>query len=146
MDNVLPKLWDKLDRTTATIWALDCAEHVLPFFEKKYPRDKRPRQAIEAARAWARGKTRVGPARTAALAAHATARKAKDNTARAAARAAGQAAATAHVVSHATHAADYAAKAVGYSVDATKTDAAIAKEQEWQYHRLLTLRRKPEKW
>jgi hypothetical protein len=37
------------------IWATDCAERVLPHFEKKYPKDNRPRKAIEAGRAWAHG-------------------------------------------------------------------------------------------
>jgi len=47
------------DRSLA-LWAADCAERVLPYFEEKYPRDDRPRKAIEAARAWARGEIRVG--------------------------------------------------------------------------------------
>ncbi len=96
------------------LWAADCAEHVLPFFEKKYPRDKRPRDAVKAARAWARGEITVGHARAAAIAAHAAARDAARNrhpAACAAARAAGHAAATAHVAGHAAHAAAYAAKA-----------------------------------
>ena len=37
------------------LFACDCAEHVLPFFEKRYPDDKRPRQAIEVARRFANG-------------------------------------------------------------------------------------------
>ena len=37
------------------LFAADCADHVLPIFEKKYPEDKRPREAIKAARAFARG-------------------------------------------------------------------------------------------
>jgi hypothetical protein len=36
-------------------WAAQCAEHVLHFFEERQPSDTRPRDAIEAARAWARG-------------------------------------------------------------------------------------------
>jgi hypothetical protein len=42
------------DLTTPVLvfWAADCAEHVLPVFETKYPEDDRPRKAIEAARAW----------------------------------------------------------------------------------------------
>ena len=35
--------------------AADFAEHVLPLFEAQYPDDDRPRKAIEAARAFARG-------------------------------------------------------------------------------------------
>jgi len=36
------------------LWAADCAEHVLPIFERDQPRDPRPRYAIAQARAWAR--------------------------------------------------------------------------------------------
>ena len=92
--------------------AADSAERTLPYFEKKYPDDNRPRNAIKAARAWAAGETTVGSARAAAFAAHAAARKARQPAAIAAARSAGHAAATAHVAGHAPHAAAYAAKAV----------------------------------
>ena len=90
-------------------WAADCAEQVLPYFEKERPKDGRPRKAIEAARAWARGEITVGEARKAAFGAHAAARSVDEAAARAAARSAGHAAATAHVAGHASHAADYAA-------------------------------------
>jgi len=33
-------------------WAVACAKHVLHIFEEKYPYDKRPRKAIEAASNW----------------------------------------------------------------------------------------------
>ncbi len=62
---------DKSDHSSLALWAADCAEHVLPHFEEKYPKDDRPRKAIEAARAWTRGEIRVGVARTAGVAAHA---------------------------------------------------------------------------
>lgn len=111
---------DKQDHRSLVLWATDCAEHVLPYFEEKYPEDDRPRNAVEAGRAWARGETTVGEARTAAFAAHA------------AARASGHAAATAHVAGHAAHAANYAVTAA--------TDAAVptatARERDWQYRRL----------
>jgi len=94
--------------------AAKCAERVLPYFEKRYPKDKRPRKAIEALRAWARaGVFRMADIRKASLAAHAAARKAPENSAaRAAARAAGHAAAVAHVVTHSRGVAYYAKKAV----------------------------------
>ena len=41
---------------TARLFACDCAEHVLPIFEKKYPQDKRAREAIATARKFANGK------------------------------------------------------------------------------------------
>jgi len=40
----------------ARIFAADCAEHVLHIYEDKYPDDKRPREAIQAARLFAEGK------------------------------------------------------------------------------------------
>jgi len=119
------------DQRLLALWAADCAEHVLPHFEDKYPQDDRPRKAIEAARAWTRGEILVGQARTAALAAHAAARDTDDAAARAAARAAGHAAATAHVAGHARGAASYAVKAVKA---ATGSDAAAESELQ---HRSL---------
>ena len=101
---------DKRDHKLLVLRATDCAEHVLPYFEEKYPNDNRPREAIEAARDWVRGEIALSEVRAAAFAAHAAARATADASARAAARAAGQAAATAHVAAHAAHAATYAAK------------------------------------
>ena len=118
------------------LWATDCAEHVLPYFEEKYPKDNRPRNALEAGRAWVRGEIAMSEARAAAIAAHAAARDADQAAARAAARAAGHAAATAHVASHAAHAANYAVKAAKSPDAAVPTDSAAAKERDWQYRRL----------
>jgi hypothetical protein len=39
------------DRSMAVTFAADCAERVLPIFEKSRPKDERPRKAIAAARA-----------------------------------------------------------------------------------------------
>ena len=44
-------------------WAVLCAEHVLRLFEDQQPGDSRPRDAIEAGRAWIRGEVRMGDAR-----------------------------------------------------------------------------------
>ena len=129
---------DERHHGSLVLWATDCAEHVLPYFEEKYPKDDRPRSAVEAGRAWARGEIAMGEARAAAFAAHAAARDADQAAARAAARAAGHAAATAHVAGHATHAANYAVTAARSPDAAVPTDsaAAPAKERDWQYRRL----------
>ncbi len=128
---VAPSDWRSL-----ALWAADCAERVLPFFEAKYPDDHRPRMAVDATRAWVRGEIRVGEAREAALAAHAAARDAEQGAARDAARAAGHAVATAHVAGHAVHAANYAVKAAVAA--AQPANAAIVKTSEsaWQNARL----------
>ena len=93
------------------------AERVLPIFEKERPHDDRPRQAIEAIRAWAKGKRELGMAevRKLSLGSHAAARNAKSDSARFAARAAGHAVATWHVPTHAMAVPAYACKAIAAS-------------------------------
>lgn len=92
-------------------WAADCAEHVLTLFEDVAPEDRRPREAIEAARAWARGEMPMMTAR--ALGGHAMgAARPLTGAARFAAYAAGQAACVGHVAEHDLGAAAYAIKAV----------------------------------
>lgn len=131
MKKKIAELSSKRDHRTLVIWAADCAEHVLPYFEEKYQKDNRPRKAIEACRAWVRGEISVGAARSAAFAAHASARDADEGMARAASRAAGHAAATIHVATHAVHTANYSAIAA--------TFAGTDKERDWQYKHLLDL-------
>jgi hypothetical protein len=127
------KRYGRQDQRLLAIWAADCAERVLPFFEREYPKDNRPRKAIKKCREWIRtGVFRMKDVRKASLSAHAAARKARENDAACfAARAAGQALATAHVAEHAFGPAYYALKAVAA---ANPADAGIkmAKEIRWQ--------------
>ena len=129
------------------IWAFDCAERVLPYFEKKFPRDDRPRKSIEACREWAHtGVFKMSEIRKTALAAHAAAREAKeDNSTCSAARAAGQALGTSHVPGHAIAAAIYAATAVRDAADSADADSATIKERDWQYQHLIKLTEEIEK-
>ena len=130
------KRLDEQDHRSLVLWAADCAEHVLPYFEEKYPKDGRPRKALEAGRAWVRGEIAMSEARAAALAAHAAARDADHAAARAAARAAGHAAATVHVAGHARHAAAYAVTAATDAAVPAAAAASTTKERDWQYRRL----------
>lgn len=120
-------------------WAIDCAERVLPYFEKTYPQDRRPRQAIETLTTWIdTGVFKMAVIRKAALDSHAAARDVgEDSPARSAARAAGQAVATAHVPSHAYGPAIYGQQAI---YRATSSMDAAEREREWQYQHLLELR------
>ena len=63
------KLIEKLKehKKELVIWAADCAEHVLPYFEKEYPNDKRPRKAIETARKWLKVKVKLNEIRKSSL-------------------------------------------------------------------------------
>jgi hypothetical protein len=87
----LPEAEQTPEHAALALQAADAAERVLPYFEGRHPDDPRPRRAIEAARAWARGEITVGEARAAALAAHAAARETPHAESRAAARAASMA-------------------------------------------------------
>jgi glutamate synthase domain-containing protein 2 len=138
----IAELAKKMDHKTLAKWGLDCAERVLHYFEDKYPKDGRPRVAIETGRAWVRtGVFRMAVIRKASLDSHAAAREVKDDeVARSAARAAGQAVAAAHVPEHALAAAAYAATVMRDAASPADADAAVEKEREWQYRHLLELR------
>ena len=87
---VFIELLGKTNHKTAAIWAIDCTERVLPYFEKKYPKDHRPRQAIKMLQKWIdTGLFSMSVIRKASLDSHAAAREVgKNNSARSAARAA----------------------------------------------------------
>lgn len=132
------------------IWAADCAERVLPLFEKMRPKDKRPREAIKACRRWVRtGIFRMADIRGASLGAHSAARAAGRETkdggvACFAARAAGHSVATAHVPEHAFGSSYYAIKALE-AIDSTSEASRrtrIARELKWQWRHLPEALRK----
>jgi len=140
-DEEMLELVSKTDQKTLAIWAIDCAERVMPYFEETYPQDHRPRQALETLQTWIEtGVCKMAVIRKASLDAHAAAREVgEDSPARSAARAAGQAVATAHVPRHAYGPAMYAQQAVYRATNSSDADAAVAKERDWQYQHLLHL-------
>lgn len=113
-------------------WAAACAEHVLPLFEEQVSADPRPRDAIQATRAWADGHIKMR-ARTLGGHAMAAARPLR-GAARFAAYAAGQAACVGHVPEHDLGAAAYAIKAAKHSDSANTAAGRI--EREWQRRQL----------
>jgi len=119
------------DHSLLALWAADCAEHVLHLFEQEGPDDDRPRVAIQAGRAWARGEVSWWDARAAGGHANAAARDLK-GAARHAAYAAGQAAAVGHVAAHELGAAAYAIRAVQAAAAKDEQDEAGRSECEWQ--------------
>ena len=113
------------------VWAADCAQNVLHFFEQERPGDNRPRRAIEFARAWARGEMAITQARTADFAANAAAREVS-GAAKQAALAAGQARAVAHVPAHELGAAAYAIRAARAAAPEGEQEQAGRLECQWQ--------------
>ena len=119
------------DHHLLAVWAATCAEHVLPLFESVRPNDPRPRQAIEAARAWTRGEVKMMETR--ALGGHAMgAARDLSGAARFAAYSAGQAAVVAHVAAHELGAAAYAIKAARAAAPDGQAEEAGRLEYEWQ--------------
>ena len=147
---ILPKIRDKRfilirqggtltdDNHRLALWAADCAEHALRFFEEACPDDSRPRKAIEAARAWARGEITVTESKNAAGASQDAAREIKgiSEAARMAALSAGQAAVVAHVAAHELGAAAYAIRAVMETVPKPEKEEARIRECRWQRERV----------
>ncbi len=102
-----------LTRQIAVQWAAECAKRVLRHYEDRYPNDKRPREAVNAALEWA-----------------------KDPSEKNAYAAAAYASANAAYAAHAAYAA-YAAHAANANAYAYAN--ARSKERTWQSDRLLTL-------
>jgi len=118
------------DHHRLALWAADCAQHVLHFFEHAHPGDDRPRRAIELARAWARGEITMTQARTAAFS-NATAREVS-GAAKQAALAAAQAVAVAHVPAHELGAAAYAIRAARMAAPEGEQELVGRLECQWQ--------------
>lgn len=148
---ILPKVRDKrfiLIRRGGTLtddrhrlmalWAADSAEHVLHIFEDVCPGDDRPRCAIEAARAWARGDITVTQSKYAAGASQDAARDMAglSEAARMAALSAGQAAVVAHVAAHELGAAAYAIRAAREAAPQGEEESTGQAECRWQRVRL----------
>ncbi len=123
------------DHHLLALWAATCAEHVLHFFEEVRPEDDRPRQAIEQARAWARGEIPMSQARAAGGHAMGAARDLR-GAARHAAYAAGQAAVVAHVAAHELGAAAYAIRAAQAAASEDEREQAGRQECRWQRDQL----------
>src|SRR5208282_4003 len=67
----LIRILDTWNEKTLRLFAADCAEHVLGIYEKQYPKDERPRKAIQAARDFANGLIDANAANAAAYTAYA---------------------------------------------------------------------------
>jgi hypothetical protein len=123
------------DHRLLAAWAARCAEHALPLFENAQANDLRPREAIDAGRAWIKGAMRMSDARKAAFASNAAARDLPD-PAKFAALSAGQAAVVAHVAAHGLGAAAYAIRAARAAVPAAEAEEVRRRERDWQREQL----------
>lgn len=125
-----PQGMTEAERRIVAVWAADCAARVLPVFEAEAPDDGRARDAIDGARAFARGDLTAAEEIRRRFVAGRAARSATSPAGVAAARSAAQAAGVAHMGAHALGAAAYAAKAV--ELAHPHDPRARADEVEWQ--------------
>ena len=134
----IKKLVEKQKRRVLVKWAIECAEDILPIFENKFPKDNRPREALEAAKAWASGKIKIPVAKKAAHAAHNAATEAGDDNpaARAAARTMGHVIGTIHVETHAMGVVMYGITAFVYANNQENTEKVVTEKCDWFYDRL----------
>ena len=119
------------------LWAAECANHVLHFFEEVRPGDDRPRRAIECTRAWVLGEIAMKEARVSAYHANAAAME-TEGAAKQAAFSAGQAVVVAHVAAHYLGAAAYAIKAALAAGNETTRDEMGRNEWMWQIEKVPT--------
>jgi hypothetical protein len=125
-------------------YAADCARRVLSIFEQNHPADTRPRDAVDAARAFAGGGRRTAALRQHGWAAFKAAQEAASPAAADAARAASHAAgaaflhplADAHQVKHILGAAAHAARAE--EVASGEDQRVAAGTLEWALHHAPT--------
>jgi hypothetical protein len=89
--------FDTWNEKTARLFACDCAEHVLKYFEEEYPDDDRVRNCINVARMYANGEVTIRELKLAESAALSAALSAVRSAARSAARSAESAARSAEI-------------------------------------------------
>jgi hypothetical protein len=123
------------DHRLLTEWAVQCAEHVLPFFEAERPGDERLRHALEMGRGWIRGEVSMMDSRAAAFESNAAARGLAD-PAKFAALSTGQASAVPHVAAHDLGAAAYAIRAAQAAAPPAESEAVRLRERDWQRERI----------
>lgn len=97
----LALLLKEQEHRTAVLWAFELAAGSVGILEEKYPNEKRPAEALDAARDWAAGKIKMRPAQRKILDCHAFAKELESKEDIAICHAIGQACSTVHTAGHA---------------------------------------------
>ena len=131
-------LIENQNHRTLVLWALEYADELASKFESKYPNETRPREAVNACRAWARGEVKMPFAKKAIHAAHNAATEIADDIVYCSiVRAIGQVVATVHVETHAIGGPIYALTALTYENGQDNAMVAVTKECDRLFERLL---------
>ena len=94
-------LFEAQSHRVMALWAFEFAYESITKLEKKYPEEKRPREALEAVKDWAFGKIKMRLAQRKILDCHAFAKEIEDKEDIAICHSIGQACAVVHTAGHA---------------------------------------------
>ena len=122
---------------TLVMWVFECAQIPLRLFEEKYPREHRPRIALEMCKAWAKGEVKMPVAKKGILEAHAVAKEIEDDVYIALCHAIGHAGATVHVETHALGLVFYELTAIVFLNSKDNFDIEVNEKIDYYYDRLL---------
>ncbi len=121
---------------TMVLWALDAAAESVAKLEEKYPDESRPREALEAAWAWAEGKIKMRLAQRKILDCHAFAKEVDSKENIALCHAIGQACAVVHTAGHAIGYPMYELSAIIYRLGMENCAEAVEQRKQ-EYIRKL---------
>jgi len=122
---------------TLALWAFDLAGEAGAALEEKYPRERRPREALEAAQDWAAGRIKMPLAQRKILDCHALAKELTAQADMAACHAVGQACAAVHPAGHALGYPIYALTRLIYELGPESCREAVEKRKQTYLDKLF---------
>lgn len=134
--SALARVAETQSKRTLCIWSIQFAqEHLLPIYERSFPDDPRPRNALINSHGWLEGHVKYIDAKATNNGAHNAATEAVGNpAAQAAARAIAHASLTIHVSAHCMGIAFYGAASIAYDklgLNATMEEYLTVARQSW---------------
>lgn len=122
---------------TVVLWAFDLAEESIEVLAQNYPMEKRPQEALDAARDWAAGRIKMHEAQRKILDCHAFAKEIDCRADIAACHAVGQACAVVHTAGHAMGYPIYDLSSIVYREGSDHCTEAVERRRETYIDRLL---------
>ena len=133
----LAMMFREQDHRVMVLWALELAAESVAELEEKYPDETRPREALEAARAWAEGKIKMRLAQRKILNCHAFTKELDSKVDIALCHAVGQACAVVHTAGHAMGYPMYELSAIAYRFGVENCREAVEWRKQEYIQKLL---------
>lgn len=132
-------LFQNQSRRVLALWAFDFAAESVARLQERYPSERRPQEALEAARLWAAGKIKMRTAQRKILDCHAFAKEIDDKEAIAICHAVGQACSVVHTAGHAIGYPIYDLTAIVYRLGIENCEQAVERRIREYRDRLFFL-------